>query len=644
MWSKVYLYRNGAISHPTGSSGLPWPVIFLLSRFNKKHIFGTWCKPDMEVVNQALVNVGEKLKWKYHFRKENSSYNPILAKMPKRAITLKCQSSTPPEIMAFCGEMKRAVLGIAKNSTCRPSCGYAVKRVFRFLKHEAYAAVLTGKDGGYLICLKTDIRDAHAKLLSGSDYTEVYETAIIRDKLDKEYRKIRIDCERISGIEGIQRKILTSNSPGSRVQNMLIVTAKTHKYFSGGALKWRNIHAAGGWAYRGLSIFLGIVLEHYLIVSCSHLCRDTREVVQRLQDTIPIAGDRLCAIDVEEFFMSGAPSELCSLVKGHWNQEALSCLRHATYFFLDCQYVISKYHLGKLWKVVRGSGMGLPHSGALADLCLHNVAEDILISKSRVESASIRAYMRFKDDILTLFHNFPAFKLWFEEYRSKAAPFKVKCEEISRYGIDYLESNLTLNSGSILFAPRVRASSLNAPLLDCSSRHHPNIHNTWPSGFLLRRLSLCSTAQARREEKQRVVSRFIESCAPTSVVNKLSNVQCNKQHVASSKVSLEQRSQPDGSDNSSNSLQHHNNLGVRIILPWHPGMQKAVAAVKRVTRQHGHLLSLVFGIDKTPKVSICWKNGQMNLKVQALAKDMSGKHSKCSSGSSILGGGGSNII
>lgn len=55
---------------------------------------------------------------------------------------------------------------------------------------------------------------------------------------------------------------------------------------------------------------------------------------------------------------------------------------------------------GRTWRVTRGTGMGLPHSGAVSDSALFQLAEAGWAANSRVMTRhKVVAWLRFRDDI-----------------------------------------------------------------------------------------------------------------------------------------------------------------------------------------------------------------------------------------------------
>lgn len=70
-------------------------------------------------------------------------------------------------------------------------------------------------------------------------------------------------------------------------------------------------------------------------------------------------------------------------------------------FLLDNQYVRNP-HTNATFKVVLGTGMGLPHSGELSDCAISTTMEGQFVTESNLRQYRIRRYWRYRDDILIL--------------------------------------------------------------------------------------------------------------------------------------------------------------------------------------------------------------------------------------------------
>ena len=630
MWSNVYWFRDGIVEHPKPSSNIPWPVIYLLTRYNKKHIFNRQAYVDPSSIAKPLADFGNKLQWKCKFRNEQVvEDNELLRKLPKKQSTTRFFGMHCPELDAFCGQIRVALNQHIERVGKAKTLPYVVARALKSLELGSLAAVATDKDGGFMVCSKSDVARAHEAILCGSEYSQCILPS--RISVCKEYNRICKDLEETFDVPGLRNRLTVAFGANVELCTHLHVTAKTHKYFEKGVLKWRNLHAVGKWVFRALSVFVGLVLDNALKELCPHLLRDTLEVINRLKGLSMPCGAKFASADVDSFFMSGKAHELVQLLGPPFWGKRLIVLKHAVFFLLDNQYVCSRFLPGKTWKVVVGSGMGLPHSGPLADMCLYVAAERVLLAKERMERASIMEFLRFKDDVLILYRNTDAFKEWFWEYKFKSMPFAITCDSVSSVCVEYLESCIRNEGGALVFEPRVRGSKLAAPVLDVSSMHQPSIHSNWPKGFLLRRLQLCSSKSIMEEEKRRVLGKFVGSAAPHYIVSKLASMDVKQVRYDSNK-SCHRRSRDDAGHD-------HVAKVVRLILPWHPSLKGVPKAIRKTTSSHKYLLDMVFGMHKSPSISVTWKNGQRNLSsvIQSLATHTS-KGSELRWGSGEVGG------
>ena len=54
-------------------------------------------------------------------------------------------------------------------------------------------------------------------------------------------------------------------------------------------------------------------------------------------------------------------------VEGLSGEDGFDILRASLWLLLNMQFVVAKCLPGRVWKVMKGSGMGLPHSGPLTN-------------------------------------------------------------------------------------------------------------------------------------------------------------------------------------------------------------------------------------------------------------------------------------
>lgn len=134
-----------------------------------------------------------------------------------------------------------------------------------------------------------------------------------------------------------------------------------------------------------------------------HIVKDAFELKQRLQHVHVPDGSLLYRIDMKSFFMSGEPIELARTVSACFNNAAQrDAMLDGILFLLTHQYIVSdrEQHSGRLWQVVKGTGMGLQHSSELANLALLLLVEEgFAISRIVQERFGIVCYFRYFDDI-----------------------------------------------------------------------------------------------------------------------------------------------------------------------------------------------------------------------------------------------------
>ena len=80
-------------------------------------------------------------------------------------------------------------------------------------------------------------------------------------------------------------------------------------------------------------------------------------------------------LDIEEFFTSRRPHQLVDDCARLVDEGTKPLFKKAMYFILDSQYVESPYLQERLFKIIERSGMGLTHSGDVADGAFFNVSK-----------------------------------------------------------------------------------------------------------------------------------------------------------------------------------------------------------------------------------------------------------------------------
>lgn len=108
-------------------------------------------------------------------------------------------------------------------------------------------------------------------------------------------------------------------------------------------------------------------------------------------------------VDKEEFFMSGSPKELTEGISTMFDDKNLgrfvedAAKRLLSIYMVQCDDIYGQ------WLLVRGSGKGLPHSGALVDCAFWLRAEQNFVNNTKiVGERGMLMYTRLKDDAFFL--------------------------------------------------------------------------------------------------------------------------------------------------------------------------------------------------------------------------------------------------
>ena len=168
-----------------------------------------------------------------------------------------------------------------------------------------------------------------------------------------------------------------------------------------------------------------------------HLLRDTKEFVDDLRHLHWPDGMRMVKIDIKEFYISGKPcflSEACSELLCDETVNFQQLVAKAVDWLCRNQNVQSEFLPDLTYRVTRGSGMGLLHSGEVSDAGFWIAAERWLLTTSVRQWCSITYWRRFRDDIFAITSNFPRFKHVFRWLRSRAAleGYKLLTEDVSQ--------------------------------------------------------------------------------------------------------------------------------------------------------------------------------------------------------------------
>lgn len=498
-----YVHSHRILIEPV----IPWFVKWFITHFHPKHVFVGKVLPKLERITDDLDSFCNAFKYRVSL---GQGPERLLSYRPKGWRTPACTNIVDPGISFWLKSFKARVLGACEKQLRRVR-GHTrlgnmfplVRRAVLWLKSSTFTVHKNDKEAGYTLTTLEDDRAIDTCILEKPEYEEVSEHDINFDTVAKSYCRLAHDIEKWAGTP-IARDILRSLSfPGHSVRARLTKTCKTHK--PQGAIVFRNIHAAGRYAFCGLAKWLSGHLQRRL-KDFPHIVKDTKAAVDRLKAVNVVASDLICTVDVREFYMSGSINELISDVLVWFTDPVLkSLIERSLWILLGNQYVHSPHFLDRLWKVIRGSGMGLPHSGEVADLALLTRMERWALTHASVHDIS--AYLRFRDDIIIIGKSAHSLGLFVRGLRSRSAYFVLEVDKFGREGVGWLEICISIRPRRLEIRPKFKDTTLSVPLL-WSSAHPRHVHLSWPRARLQYLKQLCSSPSFYPAAKNEFISRL----------------------------------------------------------------------------------------------------------------------------------------
>ena len=491
MLSKVYIVDNiESRARQPSRSELPWPLLLMATAFNRKHIFPVKSF-DERKMEFAIREFSNKLAWTWFFKNEDrdslSSLRSKIGKGPTRA----CNKVIPNELVAIISEVRKVIAKCCKQSKFihAPAPTFFTKTCVSLLRDSPWLAMETDKDGGFAFIDRGIWKIAKLKALGNGDYS--HSSPNKRATL-KQYGNLCKRAQKVFDQPGLCSVLAKSLSiESAKMESSLVFTCKTHKP----VVSFRNIHASSQWCFKGLGVFVSDLIQRKLN-TYPHIIRNSKHFVEVITKLKYKPTQKICKLDIEHFFMSGQSHELADLATRICDTEHadLQELLHDMILFLtDNQYIQDGQ---STYKVEVGTGMGLPHSGAVAEASILCGSERELVKQ--IGQYDIDLYVRFKDDILCVFNNSDLMAKFVSKLK-QGHPFSIVCDEVSSKGAKFLDVEVMIRNGKYQTRPTDKASKLAVPLLASTSAHPNAIHKSWPVSHLRNRLSLCSSSLFKLE-------------------------------------------------------------------------------------------------------------------------------------------------
>ena len=172
--------------------------------------------------------------------------------------------------------------------------------------------------------------------------------------------------------------------------------------------------------------------------------------------------------------------------------------------------MISPYFDGKLYKVKEGTGMGLKHSGELADAALAALCEVTFALKGKVKAGyKIERYWRYRDDILVLGEDEKKMESFCRTMSRLSKYFILEPDEVKYDCVDFLQLKITKQPAQFECEQKFKVTSLGMPLCSTSG-HPPHTLSAWPVAFTKAIGSCSTTVAAAYRAKHTFLDRFVQ--------------------------------------------------------------------------------------------------------------------------------------
>ena len=525
---KVAVYDpNSCEIHPVAAYGVPWPIVWVLSRYNKKHIWASGKMPSVQKVEQEIRQFNDRVKWRWFFRHSQSSKPEITFKSHTR-----CREVVDGGLQCWLDRLQRCLVEDAKRaikhakwtkrkwSNVTPLIRWGLK----LLRSSDWKTLPTDKTGAFVLVLRHQEAEIHQKIFQKSMYMQVADERRLMDLWYKSYFRAVNKVQKLEEDEALASQLRkTPTLPGAKLPSKLSVTVKSTK--PQGEVSVRNLHLSGGYAFKGLGVWLQKQLMNKLC-ELHHLAQSAHQVSMRVKN-LGVRLDtnhRLVRIDIREFFICGQLRELAdeALKAFESDHEAKKLVMEEVMNLLLGSQFVSSEAADATYQVIEGSGMGLPQSAGIADSAFYHKAERGLVDEQSLRETGIDLLIRYRDDILILSHDYGKFVAWFQVLKARSGFFRVQCEEIVRFcecedrEVQFLQFRVQMNARSRKLRLIPHCKNIAMPL-ESSSAHAPAVHN-WPKQHVNAMCKLATDDAARRTAKQCIMARFRKHLTPEEVL------------------------------------------------------------------------------------------------------------------------------
>jgi len=268
---------------------------------------------------------------------------------------------------------------------------------------------------------------------------------------------------------------------------------------------------------------------HEHVLKHKHVLQPTEQLLELINThTIPV-NSIFVKLDVKDFFMTGEVHELTTPIREFIGGKLGALAADVAEFLLESQFLESPYWLEQCFKVILGSGMGLPHSGDVADTAfLWYVEIPFILSARNRKLYGIILYARYRDDMLAILNHAPAQGItpvndFVSIVQRRAKPFRVSVESISHQEVCFLDVCLFKGkrwpiTGKLDFKPYRKPTNIATPL-NLTSSHPLKVHVSWVKAEAARLGKRASSAYLAEQAVVQFQNRLRLAGRPDSLVH-----------------------------------------------------------------------------------------------------------------------------
>ena len=303
----------------------------------------------------------------------------------------------------------------------------------------------------------------------------------------------------------------------TRLFSVLALTVKTHKPV--GQVTCRALH--GSSRHPMLPGMRWVAWKcRRALQGLPRLHTNTEQLQRQLWALVLPQGCVLCKLDITVFYMSGEHGLLITECTRHIVEDRaqfralLSSIVRNQYVCLSDDFDAHPF----VYRVRRGTGMGLCCSGEVADLVFYSTVEEPFVLRPDIQREyGIVYYGRFRDDILCISSQPDRLHEMLQRMQALSRCFDLTIDCIDPLRTIMLDLSLWFcargGNAAVEYAVHVKPTSVWVPLCD-SSAHPPHVHINWPKGYesrLRRRCTYRRTADSQVAASRERLRKFCPS-------------------------------------------------------------------------------------------------------------------------------------